>query len=133
MSDSDHPRPTPHRWYEAAVDTTEEHFALRYGSADHVGWDSWTRVALVGHTGRYTFTVQFLVEPNAPEHVDMLGAVRRELDFYLVDLAEREPWGYAQYHCGTASNIYSDVHWSFVPKQRVRKPRPVKKPGTEPV
>ena len=105
---------------------------MRYGSADHAGWDSWTRVALVGYKARHTFTVQFLLEANTPEHADMLRAVRRELDFYLVELAEHEPWGYAQYHCGTASNIYSDVHWSFFPKQRVRMPRPVKKPGAGP-
>ena len=31
-------------------------------------------------------------------------AVRKQLDFYLVELGEADPWGYARYHCTTVSN-----------------------------
>jgi hypothetical protein len=38
-----------------------------------------------------------------------------ELDFYLVEKLERDPWAYAVYHCGTGANMYSRVHWSYFP------------------
>jgi hypothetical protein len=40
------------------------------------------------------------------------------LDFYLVERRERNPWAYAIYHCGTGSNMYSKVHWSYFPSGR---------------
>lgn len=46
-------------------------------------------------------------------HTEAIDDVRRELDFYLVSKGEPDPWVYAQYHCGTASNVYFNVHWSF--------------------
>ncbi len=45
----------------------------------------------------------------------MIAAVRKESHFYLVQRGESDPWAYAQYHCGTSANIYSNVHWSFMP------------------
>ena len=36
------------------------------------------------------------------------------MTYYQAD--EEDPWEYARYHCGTAANIYSTVHWSFVAK-----------------
>ena len=41
--------------------------------------------------------------------------VTKELTFYLVEKGEKDPWRYAIYHCGTASNIYSQVHWGYFP------------------
>ncbi len=43
--------------------------------------------------------------------------VGRELTLYLTKLNERDPWLYARYHCGTAANIYSTIHWTFVAGQ----------------
>jgi hypothetical protein len=65
--------------------------------------------------------VQFLVEPGNPGKADAVSTVAREIQFYLIDLRERNPWAYAQYHCGTCANIYSKVHWSFCePGKRVQ-------------
>jgi hypothetical protein len=36
-----------------------------------------------------------------------------ERSSYFLELNEDDPWKYAQYHCGTKSNVYSDIHWSF--------------------
>jgi hypothetical protein len=49
---------------------------------------------------------------------EILAEVRSELDFYLVEHPKEfpdtgHPWEYAIYHCGTASNVYSSVHWSY--------------------
>jgi protein-tyrosine-phosphatase len=45
----------------------------------------------------------------------MIRAVRKEINYFLIELGEKKPWLYAQYHCGTASNMYSRVHWGFYP------------------
>jgi len=70
-------------------------------------------VARVGHPAGQTFPVEWLIDPGATKHRDAVAAVRHELDFYLVSLGEPNPWAYAHYHAGTASNVYSTVHWSI--------------------
>lgn len=105
-------------WTVAPVPATAPHFELRYGSADSGDWDFWTPVARVGRRNAHRFTVEFLVAPDSSERTEMIAAVTGELNFYLVELRERDPWGYARYHCGTASNIYSDVHWAYVTPER---------------
>jgi hypothetical protein len=50
----------------------------------------------------------------------IIDAAREELDFYLVEHPKGfpgtgHPWGYAIYHCNTAANMYSNVHWSYFP------------------
>ncbi len=46
----------------------------------------------------------------------MVAYARKSLDFYLVGLNKPDPWAYAIYHCNTAANMYSEVHWSYFPK-----------------
>jgi hypothetical protein len=100
-------------WRERGVDPAEDHFELRYGSAQNSGWDSWVPVARVGRPLRRVFGVEFLISRPVPESRGMFDAVVKELDFYLVTKREKNPWTYAQYHCTTAANVYSWVHWSF--------------------
>ena len=71
-------------------------------------------VAVVGPPVESFFAVQFI--GDLPD--DVLSDVRRELDYYLVDLprdGEPNPWAYAQYHCGQIGNVYGSVHWGFSP------------------
>jgi len=94
------------KWIQGRVDTTQNHFELSYGEDPTV-------VALVGRGEQGTFIVQFLEDHL--RDTKCLKAVTRELDFYLCQLKERDPWVYAKYHCRTASNLYSKVHWGFNP------------------
>ena len=73
-------------------------------------------MALLGRESDGKYIAKFLVD--AGDHLNSAAVkdVRRELDFYLVELGEADRWAYAQYHCGTAANIYSEVHWSFFTK-----------------
>ncbi len=48
------------------------------------------------------------------EDPEILEDIQRELDFYLLEVGGPNPWGYAIYHCGTASNAFSSVSWSYV-------------------
>jgi hypothetical protein len=74
-------------------------------------------VALVAEPVGQAFAVEFLQIPELDqgEYERIKQAVMKELTFYLVEKGEKDPWQYAIYHCGTASNIYSQVHWAYFP------------------
>lgn len=109
------------RWQEGGVDRTKEHFELRYGSARDGGWSKWIPLAVVGPPIAGVVNVQFLVEPGDPSNANAISDVANEIQFYLIDKRERKPWAYAQYHCSTGANVYSNVHWSFFnPGNRVQ-------------
>jgi hypothetical protein len=98
-------------WREGKVDLAAPYMKLFCGE-----WgESALPVALVAKPVQGTFIVEFLQirEVNESEYQRMKLAVTKELTFYLVEKGEKDPWQYAIYHCGTASNIYSDVHWGY--------------------
>ena len=102
-------------WAEGAVDPGQEHIEIRYGDASSAAYDQWIRVALVGPPVVRTFPVRWLSVSLSPE---ILAAVRHELDFYLIEHPASfpdtgDPWRYVVYHCATAANVYSKVHWSY--------------------
>jgi hypothetical protein len=101
------------RWTTGLVSPEEEHIEIRYGNAADSGWKEWKPIARVAAPKGQIFSVEFLVEPEAPDAIETVNAVKKELDYYLVDKREKDPWAYARYHCGTAANVYSMVHWSF--------------------
>jgi hypothetical protein len=98
---------------EGKVDLTAPHMKLFYGD-----WgESSLPVALVAKPIGNWFVVEF---PDAPdldqnEYERIKLAVTEELTFYLVEKGEPDPWKYAIYHCSTASNLYSQVHWGYFP------------------
>ena len=104
------------RCIRGSVNRLEEHIEIRYGSVEDSGWDKWIPVAIVSAPEKHSFLVEFLIPEDSPENKEVMRAVKKELDFYLGEKGEENPWVYARYHCGTAANIYSDVHWSFFPK-----------------
>jgi hypothetical protein len=121
MNHKKHVEPSqPWAWGERIVDPAEEHFEVRYGSADSSDWSSWVLIARVGRPINRVFGVQFFNDSATPRSVAMTDAVIADLDFYLVTKGEPDPWVYAQYQCGTSSNLYSLVHWSFQRGQKVR-------------
>ena len=103
------------RWESGSVDQSQPHIELRYGDAEHTGFDARIRVALIGEPAGHCFPVQWLLDPEATENAEIVAATREELDFYLVEKGEWDPWGYARYHCGTSANMYSSVHWAYYP------------------
>jgi len=109
-------------WREAGVDPRGDHVDLYYASGDD---DPWVHVARVGPPRGRVFPVQWVVDPRAVENMDRIEAVGHDLDYYVKDIGRPDPWSYAQYHCGTASNSYSRVHWWCVQAQ----PRPLRAAG----
>jgi hypothetical protein len=101
---------------EGKVDPDAPHMKLYFGEYD----ESALAVALVGKPVGDSFVFEFLQLPtlDPKEHERIKLAATKELAFYLVEKGEQDPWQYAIYHCGTASNIYSDVHWGYFPGDR---------------
>lgn len=107
-------------WREGRVDRASEHFELRYGDASTSRWDECLRVALVSRDQEGVCSVEFLFERTDLRNSKIVEDVVSELNFYLGELRtpdRPDPWDYLRYHCGTCSNIYSPVHWSFVTQQ----------------
>ena len=99
-------------WKEGIVSPEQPHIELRYSKGEH---DS-VLIALLSPPTKWVFTVQFLPTAASPglDPAFIRNEVCKELDYFLIELGERDPWAYAKYHCGTASNLYSTVHWSFI-------------------
>jgi hypothetical protein len=98
------------KWMEGTVNTDDDHMKLTYEERPDP-------VALIAPGEGSTFIVQFLeMDSKQDNGKEMMRYVRRELDFYLVELREENPWAYAIYHCSTAANVYSRVHWGYYPK-----------------
>jgi hypothetical protein len=92
-----------------------EHFEIRYGDVRKSGWDEWIPVALVSRARQELVHVEFLLDRADPGNSEIIKEVVSELNFYLLEKAEPDPWNYLRYHCGTGANIYSSVHWSYQP------------------
>ena len=109
---------TDWRWEEGEVDEREEHIELYYGKEGETPYENGKPIARIAKPNQHVFTVEWLVTQDSPGHQTMLADARHELDFFLVELNKPNPWAYAIYHCSTASNIYSPVHWSYFPTGR---------------
>lgn len=122
----------PSLWADGPVDPAGEHIEIRHSSAQGGSYEHWTPVAIIGRPHLGTLPVRWLLDPTPDSAI--ASDARRELDFYLVDhprdFAETgDPWQYAIYHCGTAANVYSNIHWSYFPHGNAMK----HESGREPV
>lgn len=93
-------------WQEGVVDQENDHIKIRYK-------EILAPFAVVSNQDGI-ITVEFLKNTHTEQKIK--EEVIRELDFYFGELNEDDPWAYAIYHCSTAANIYSDVHWGYYPK-----------------
>jgi hypothetical protein len=109
----DKSEPTRWDWKEGKVDRSAPHLKLFCGDLS----ESASPVALVAKPFGQSFAVEFLQIPELDqgEYERIKRAVTKELTFYLVEMGGSDPWNYAIHHCGTASNLYSDVHWGYFP------------------
>ena len=95
------------RWREGAVDRRHEHLQISFGPLDATTTGP---IAAIARSSEHTFVVEFIEGSS-----EMLAKVREEIDFYLTQWGGADPWAYAIYHCGTAANLYSEVHWHYLP------------------
>ena len=112
---------TKWQWMEGEVDISSEHFELRYGKVAESSYSGWLPVALIGKPKEHIFPVKWSIDKNDLKSAEVIEHVAKDLDFYLVEKGEPNPWSYAKHHCTTAANIYSRIHWSYFPKSRLPK------------
>ena len=116
------------KWIEGVVDTNKDHIKLWHGkpprqdSKGRIYQYAKTPIALLARGPGKTFRAQFLLtaRPTDKRTTKILKDVRRELDFYLLQVGGSDPWAYAQYHGSTMANFYSKVHWAWCPKASKR-------------
>ena len=106
-------------WRNGIVDPAHEHLELRFGSRDD-RFDDCMVVARVGRPVDGVFPVQFTVPTDDRRFAGATAAVRRELDYFLVEHGAADPWEYAIYHTKTLANLYSRVHWLWVTPEASR-------------
>lgn len=97
------------------VDRDRQHIELVCGDANELGLSSFVPVALAAPLRADDFVVQYTVDADdlSTELLDLLVGVQAELEFYLIDKHEPDPWAYAVYHCSSWANLYSSVHWVY--------------------
>ncbi len=113
------PTSAPWKWVTGSVDTNREYIELRYGDLNEVEYKDCIPVARIGPPHDKTFTVEFLIDPASSEYREVIEKTQKQLDFYLLEVGGPNPWAYAKYHCGTAANLYSTVHWELHEKEKV--------------
>ena len=99
------------QWVTGIVDDNVEHIRIW-----HV--ENETPIALVAPGQGRSFVVQFLLA-DKPEDIlicKIMKDVRHDLDYYLVEKRENNPWAYAKYHCNSGANMYSEVRWIYLPE-----------------
>lgn len=97
------------------VDREHDYVELLYGDADKLGLSNLVPVAIVAPGQGDCFVVQFTIDADnlSTGLIGMLEEVQADLEYYLVNKHEPDPWVYAGYHCSTGSNWYSRVHWVY--------------------
>lgn len=75
-------------WQDGEADRTKEYFEFQFGSIP---------AALVGPPLDGILNVQFLLDSGDPGNADALKKVKKEIEFYFLELNERNPWLYAQW------------------------------------
>ena len=127
--EADMPGRTIREWQEGPVDLASDHFEISYGEGSFDKTQEWFPVALVGCAPDGSFNLEFLIDREAPGNSEILTAVRKDLNFYIRELHERNPWAYMKYHCSTMADLYGNVHWNFVPKKSSKLRRGRSGPG----
>jgi len=95
-------------WIEGKVDRSNEHIVLTYGDTPD-GKEK--HIAYVMPITSNVFIVQFVKSMARKENKEILIEAKKQLDYFLIEKHENDPWKYARYYCTTAATEYSNVHW----------------------
>lgn len=100
-------------WAESPVTRGAGYFEIRFDPRDRDSQSPAVLVALVGPPRDGIVDVEIALDASNPDFDSLVAECTREIEFYLVDKGEPDAWRYAQYHCGTMSNVYSSMHWRY--------------------
>ena len=104
---------SPYTWQEGRVDQQLTHLEIYYVlDLQHEGPSF--LIAAIAPPKNHVFVVELLSE-NLPVEMEcgsIIDGLKREINFYLIEISEPDPWKYARYHCTTASNFHSHFQWA---------------------
>jgi len=101
------------QWKTGKVDKSKEHVEITYGDINKSAEKDFTTVARVSPPYEQTCTVEFLLSSENDKNSEMMKAVKKDINFYIVEKNEFDPWRYIRSHCGSTANLYSNVHWIY--------------------
>ncbi|MGD0354323.1 MAG: hypothetical protein ABSB31_02625 [Dehalococcoidia bacterium] len=90
------------KWVKGIVNDKDDHIKIWHVENENP-------VALLAPGQERSFVVQFLLadKPEDIQTCKIIEAVRHELDYFLIEKLEENPWAYANYHCNSGANMYS--------------------------
>ena len=87
---------------------------VQYGVPAGASQRDWIPIALVAPPVAGVADVEFLVERAHRGFANAVEAVEEELQFYLVEKGEPDPWDYlSRHHVGQLANEYGRVQWGY--------------------
>jgi len=92
--------------------SNQPHFLIFY--SEDMGCKDWFPVAVLSMANTVEMRLALLVHDI--KYLNVVDMVKRELNFYLYELNKPDPVDYLCYHCSTMANIYSHVHFQFIPR-----------------
>ena len=94
---------------DGVVDTSQPHIEMRYLDEPEV-------VARLAHTGGRHLVFERLVsdEPGDQKRETLLAALDDNLDRYLRDRVDPDPWTLIQYHVASPANAYDPIRWTLI-------------------
>lgn len=97
-------------WKLGEVDTSRRFFELKYG------YDP-APVARINLGENKIFIVQFILPAHikTEQYREILKEIIYEVELYLINNSEPDPFSYMIKHTLKCANIYSRVHWRYYP------------------
>jgi len=87
---------------EGKVDTSKEHFLLYFSE---VKFKPYAKISK--DRDGYIVELTKIFKPYG------LTMAKKEINQYLIESQENNPWEYAKYRCRTISNVYAEIQWVY--------------------
>lgn len=105
-------------WRKGAVDCSAGCLGVQFGKPAASAARDWIPIALVGPPAAGVVDVEFLVESDRPAFAEAVEAVEKEIQYYLVDKGDADPWRYmCGHHVSQLANEYGEVQWGYFPTE----------------
>lgn len=96
-------------WKRGTVNPGAEHIELIYNDQC---------IARVATPADNTFVVEFLLDASQSAHASIVKWAESQLDHYLVEEKDLDPWEHAKSRCSPESNGHSSLKWMYYPAGR---------------
>jgi hypothetical protein len=106
------------RLVESKVNTSFNHFEIYSNDKNNENSQGFLvgKVSQIIPGSKYCFSYEFDEMNNIPEKevMEAKKQMNRELNLFFIEERPLPAWEYAKYHCSTASNLYSNIRWTYL-------------------